>query len=612
MSSAQVDESSGCFLIGGELLEWSDARSADDAGALMPLLDELLAQQDFASVCLVGPTAAALLDRIPRETPVSVLVRGLDDARRIASQAPLRGVLEVTCGDLGRFSPGIAGDLVVALDPSEILLSPDSRGMSNLAVLDKLRGMVEPGGLLVVLQNNQFSATGLVELDLRFRRDSDKAWFRGSQGFDSRNLYLRELQEWMAGQAENSHLFGAWSSGESPRLLVSESLSEHRDMWSLASVLARRQQADHFSRRAALIDPYTFANEVFESGLALELAPSWVAVIETGKTHLRLSPLLAAEAGRSADWRMEMRAAHVDGGLAWTGRAASGRSEVSERRVARDYAASDRSFIEGQLLETALREACVGIVFRPVRDLLQRYAGWLRDPHVWEGSAEASRPFATPDNVVLSADGQLAVFDPTWRWNGQMDVDVALAGSLRRFASRLLRSGAEHQWRVDISPDELAETFGVMVGLPWSYPRVNDIAVFESEVEAVANGWGAVEESALIKRNMQAGSSQFTAVPGPARGYRESFTLSGEMAQALHERTGQVKWLEVTLRSRDVRVGELEHVVDDVRASVSFKVGRALTYPGRATFKMGRRFVESMLPPGFMNKVERMLRRLAR
>lgn len=87
------------------------------------------------------------------------------------------------------------------------------------------------------------------------------------------------------------------------------------------------------------------------------------------------------------------------------------------------------------------------------------------------------------------------------------------------------------------------------------------------------------------------------------------------MAQALHERDGQVQWLEATLRARDARVGDLDRTLDAVRGSVSFRLGRFLTWPVRWPVSMvagaSRRLALSMLPPGAPGKARKLLQRLS-
>jgi hypothetical protein len=193
---------------------------------------------------------------------------------------------------------------------------------------------------------------------------------------------------------------------------------------------------------------------------------------------------------------------------------------------------------------------------------------------------------------------------------------VVLVRGLRDFARRLLCSGAEHPWNPDISPDALAQTLAAMAGTEWDPALVDVVAAVEAELDVVVNGGDATYEGSSYVRNLESGSSQFAHSSGPARGYREALASSGRMAQALHERDGQVVWLEATLRARDARVGDLDRTLESVRGSVSFRLGRFLTWPVRwpvgLVASASRRLALSMLPPGAPSEARKLLQRLTR
>jgi hypothetical protein len=328
-----------------------------------------------------------------------------------------------------------------------------------------------------------------------------------------------------------------------------------------------------------------------------------------------LPALVATEDRGRAAWRAVTRVERD--GDRWVHRVhpVSGSTEMRERRVARDYTAISGGLPEGAPLEATLREACAGGSITRVRGLVQRYADWLRDARSWAGDAAGSRLFAVPSNVVGTADG-LACVDPTWRWTADLDDDVVLVRGLRDFARRLLRSGAEHPWNPDISPDALTQTLAAMAGIEWNPALVDAVAAIEAELDVVVNGGDATYEGLSYARNLESGSSQFAHSSGGARGYREALASSGRMAQALHERDGQVQWLEATLRARDARVGDLDRTLEAVRGSASFRIGRFLTWPVRWPVSLAatasRRLALSMLPPGTPGRFRKLVQRLAR
>ena len=330
---------------------------------------------------------------------------------------------------------------------------------------------------------------------------------------------------------------------------------------------------------------------------------------------LPLPALIATEDTGRAAWRA-VSTIERDGDR-WVHRVrpVGGAMEMRERRVVRDYAEVGGSAPAGTLLEATLREACAGGSITRVRGVVQRYADWVRDARSWPGEAGGGRLFAVPSNVVGTADG-LACVDRTWRWTAELDDEVVLVRGLRDFAGRLLRSGAEHPWNPDISPDALTQTLAAMAGIEWNPALVNAVAAIEAELDVVVNGGDSTYEGPSYARNLESGSSQFAHSSGAARGYREALASSGRMAQALHERDGQVQWLEATLRARDARVGDLDRTLEAVRGSASFRIGRFLTWPVRWPVSLAatasRRLALSMLPPGTPARVRRLLQRVSR
>src|SRR5690349_19762997 len=106
LPSYQVDLASGTRLIGGEMAGWSDLTAQSSAGAVAPLLDPVLrAVPSVQRILLLGPRASRLLEGLPADAEVDVLVRGLGDARHLAALAGLRARGAIHCGGLDRFEP---------------------------------------------------------------------------------------------------------------------------------------------------------------------------------------------------------------------------------------------------------------------------------------------------------------------------------------------------------------------------------------------------------------------------------------------------------------------------------------------------------------------------
>jgi hypothetical protein len=604
------------------MLGWSDLAGGGSAGAASHVLDAVLRQTPSARrVLLLGPHASRLLDGLPADTSVDVLVRGLGDARQLAATSGLRAGVTVHCGSLDRLPDDGRYDVVVALDGPDALLSPDSPGMGHVAVLQRLATWLTPEGTLLAAVANELGFDTQFRLRVRDAHDADDQWHRGAAGFDQRALYHREL-EGALGSAGLSpvSVYAGFPAADALSLLVGREAVDDPAVSSAAASMVARIEQSHFSRRPSLVDPYAMVLRLFDSGLTFDFAPLWLVIARpdgggrAAQAPQPLPALVAAEETGRPVWRavttVERRANR------WTQRVrpVGGVAEMRERRLLRDYAQLDDVAPYGATLEALLRQACASGNISRVRELVQRYAAWVRDARSWPGDAAGSRLFAVPSNVVLTADGPVCV-DRTWRWAADLDDDVVLVRGLRDFARRLLRSGAEHPWNPDISPDALTQTLTTMVGIEWEARLVDVVAEVEAEIDVVVNGGDATYEGLSYARNLEGGSSQFSDSAGPTRGYREALASSGRMAQALHERDGQVQWLEATLRARDARVGDLDRTLDAVRGSVSFRLGRFLTWPVRWPVSVvagaSRRLALSMLPPGAPGKARKLLKRLS-
>lgn len=621
MQPYQVDEASGSRLIGGDMLAWSDLNRLTASSAVGFLVARLARRTGAGRVLLAGPRAAALLDAVPPELDVDLLVRGLPDARTLSSHARERTALHVYCGGLDRFQPGQAYDLVVALDGPEVLLTPDSPGMSHAATARYLTERVAPGGAVILSFANELGLDSVFRLELHSVYDDDSQWFRGAPGFDSRRLFARELNGVLDGAGiEVERRYCVFPSSERLSLLVADEATADPTVSSGIEASIARIEGEHFCTTPSLVDPYALARRVLDAGLSADLAPVWLVVGRVGRAQDAAQPptelpaVLSGEDGDTPGWTAVMTLDHRDGGWERQVRSAGGRSEMSERRVARDLSAIGDQLAVGELLESALRSACAGGNLARIRELVQTYAAWLGSADQWDATTSRRRFFAVPSNVVLSSNGTPSLFDPSWSWLEELSTELLLLRGLRDFARRMLRSGAEHPWQPDISPDQLTQTLSAMADVTWTPQLSAEIAAREAELEVVVHGGDAIRESAVLSTNIDSGASQFTATPGPSRGYRETLAATGRMSQALHERADQVTWLEATLRHRDKRVGSLEHQLAKVQRSAGYRATRRMTLPARKTGKAvvaaGKQTAVDMLPPNFAERAERALRRV--
>ncbi|WP_446665352.1 hypothetical protein [Flexivirga sp. B27] len=617
--ATQIDPPSGALLLGGDMLHWSDLKRRAPSSATEYLLSRLIAAQRPRTVLLLGPRAAGHLDAVP-PPQVGVLVRGLPDARQLSSLARERDELLVFCGGFDRFPSDRRYDLVVCLDDPATLATPDSPGASQRELLALVRQVLAPGGTAVVSVDNTLGLDQALRLEVRTTFDDDAQWFRGAPGFAQRSPYRHEIPGLFADAGLSVHRgYSAYTSSPAPALLVADDVADQSASSTVVgqtlTALLQRLEATHHSRTPALTDPYAAARKVVAAGLLAEVAPGWLLVTghadDAAQTHDELPDVVLGDDTSAPDWAAVLTL--TDTGDGWDRHAtgAHGDRPLAERRLRRDIGRMASAPADGTSLEERLRVSAAGGDMNALHETVQSYANWLSDPAFAD---PAQRFFATPDNVLVDADGTCSLLDPSWSWAESLDPHLTVLRGLRVFARRLLRSGAEHRWRPDISPDDLTRTLAAMADLPVDQATIDGIALREAEVNAVLQQLDPVGESQDYAANLASGASQFTATPGPSRGYRESIAATGRMSQELHERGEQVQWLETSLRDRDRRVAALERELTSVRHSVSYRAGRKLTAPGRkagrTAMQAGRRGVLSMLPPNAVPRAERALRKL--
>ena len=613
---SSVDPVSGARLVGGEMLQWADLERTALGGAPSVLVRDVLggAAATGRRVLLLGPRASRLVQELPGGVDVDVLVRGLPDARAISSLAQLRSGVTVLCGSLDRFEPTASYDVVVVLDAPALLLSPDSDGLTGGEVLRRAAGWLTPDGSLVAVVENDLGLDRLLRLEVRDLYDDDDAWWRGSPGFDDRPAYHRELAALLdsAGLVADA-TYGAFPSSTLLSLLVSTEATSSPELATMAAAMVSRAEGAHFADHPALADPYALTLRVFDSGLALQLASAWVVVARrTGSAAAApsLPAVISSEESGRRDWRAVTTVHRGPDGWLTGLRPLQAGSERRERRVARDWSALDTQVAAGPTLEAELRRASVSGDVSAVRQLVKVLWAWLQDGWRLTGTEAEGRFFCTPANLVLSG-GDLRPLDASWRLSQPLEDDVLLVRSLRAFAGRLLASGAEHPWAPDISPDSLTQTLCSMVGVPVTSGVTDIVARLESELQVVVQGGDASAEALAYARNLERGRSQFVSLGGPSRGYREALSASTRLAQSLHEREGQVEWLEASLRSRDVQVAELTRTVGSLRSSASFTIGRFFTWPLRSMVGGVRRLALSAIPHGYLAKAQRLLAKVA-
>lgn len=628
MQNYQLDPSSGTRLIGGDMLMWSDvhpegANGIGNLGVITGLIGRFAVGR-HTRVLLLGPRAGRLVAALDPDLDVEVVVRSLPDARELASEAQLRRSMILWCGGVERFEPTGPFDLVVVLDGPDRLLTPDSPGSSDLDLLRFVSGWVADSGTLIAQVGNGLGLASVLDLplhDLRPEDDdreqdadhtahevrdrlraeravgdnSNDRWWHGADGFADRRPYRAELEAAIAGSSlALGGLYGVYPEPDHPALLVRSDNPHH----GLARTQATRLQADLSSTRAALMDPQALVPEIFDAGLQLDLAPGWLLVAgREAAPSVPMPTLVWGDLLMDPQWRS---AVEVDG----AGAVAARRGEMLDGRLRRDFERFQVPPVTGVSLEAQLRNALASADLTRIRRDVRRYVEWLLGAEISDGQ----RVFATPENVVAGADGCLRLLDDSWEWLGALAPRTVATRNLRHFARRVLRARVRHPWRAEIAPDELTETLVVMGGLEPDPRDLRRAAEWEVELRRLL-GTAGPDRDAELTDEISSGASQFTATGGPARGYRETVQQLTRMSNSLEVRQGQIDWLEAALRMRERRLEEAERTLGRVRESVSFRIGRSLTAPGRRVLRSSQRASLRLVPPEMLGKLENFVRR---
>jgi hypothetical protein len=602
LSGYQLDPVSGARLVGGEMLQWSDGGTSDP-GVPAVLLRSLTAGGSRpARVLALGPKAARAAQFLAAgpATKLDVLVRSLPDARRLAS-TELGSRSTVHCGGFDRLEPDEPYDLVVALDGPTRLLTPDSTGMSQREILQRMAKWVAPTGTAVALLENDLGFERLFRLEVRHVYDADSAWHRGMPGMDSRPLFHRELADTLASADLTPRTtYAAFPSADDAAVLVSEECRE-APLTEIAASLVASAASRAFSQRPALVDVHDLARRLCESGEIMPFAGAWLVVAQPSSAILggsaappQLPVLLADEAPVRPEWRAVRRVERSADGWQQRFTPTIRAEETRERRVVRNFVDLAHTITPGPTLEAVLRDACAAHDTRRVRALVNRYADWLSSPLKVAGEGDP-RLFGTPSNVVVGEQG-LQLLDSSLRFTEVLSVQLLVVRGLRDFARRLLRSGGEHPWSADASPDSITQTLVAMTGAEFSFGVIEAVARVEAELEVVLRGGGVSAEATAFAENLGAGRSQYVGQGGPDRGYREALAANGRLAVALEERSSQVTWLTSTVRARDRRVAELERELRTTHASFSYRIGAFLTWPGRWFARQSYQLGKAMVP----------------
>jgi hypothetical protein len=622
-SETQETLSSRITLLGGEMLNWSDLDRGPGQGKgpfasplVVPVLSQLLNKQTTALI--VGPTAPWLLERFSDLVgSLDIVVRSWPDAHALNLRLNGKPV-RIFCGGFEKFAePAGHYDVVLALDGIPRVFSADSADQPWLDTLHRLRDLVKPGGRLVLGVANGLGLDALLDADASVKPPTDDIWPTSSEveleappGLDAVRAALTS-----AGLTTEQH-YAVYPQATTTSLMVHERVLSGHTGDEVLAVLASSAFAQGFGTHPVLTDPRRMAREMMRHGTGLNLAPGWLFVTNTGTDPAPESfsypdalitdnldhPYWAVVASLSRDEDGQWQRSLVDVGRSTSNRA-SGHLQREPARLA-------GTVPTGVLLEEQFLTACRHDDLNALRRLVRDYAQWLHDQaelkpwtDPWSSNTGGGERLVLPGEAVFATfenvmyDGKnLALLDSTWNTTLRVPYEIALTRALRRFGYRVLAGGLRHPWPSGMSPNRLTVTMASMVGVTVTPQLLERSARLEVELDGQQRNNTEAGDQQLYFELQTMGEQPMGAEPGQPRGYREALATVGRLSTELAEAQSQIVWLDQTVQLRETQLRKEHRLSDDIKNSMSFAIGRAVTAPFRFVFRGLRPIFRAMTP----------------
>ncbi|MEU4622553.1 hypothetical protein AB0G04_21625 [Actinoplanes sp. NPDC023801] len=396
-------------LIGGEMPEY--AEEYPPAGG--PLHRHLLERLPTGiRVLVAGPHDPGLISALADRRDVTCLVRSQPDAGSLPGN--------VLCGTLAKLTDADRYDVVVALDGTGRLCSPEGPQLDWAASVRVLKRALRPGGTLLLTVENELGVHRLVDPRAPTASPAGDAW-RPLGEFGSAPGRPDRLAAALAAEGlPVAGMAAAWPLPARPTLLVTPETLRYGPLDALAA-FASASVAPAYDR--VLSDPRRLAAAAVRRGLGAETAPAWLAVAQRahrpGQTVALPPALFAGPSGAVTEI-----VGAPDG--SWLRRVVPGWLAPLSPGTG-DSGASQPGFPHGplpagRLLEERLLTAALA---HDLPDLRRLLTGWM-----------TALPMAAADNVLVDGE-QFVVLDPT-----VPDQPDALA----RLANTLITGGYHHPW----------------------------------------------------------------------------------------------------------------------------------------------------------------------
>jgi hypothetical protein len=577
-------------LIGGEMLLWSDlepgAGIAATSPLLLPAVDRLT--HGRGRVLVLGVHQLDLVERLAADhSDVDVVVRGWKDADALAHDTGHLPNVRIHCGDASRLPHDSRYDLVVALAGVEAIMTPDGLALEAQALLDRLVEFVAAQGRLLVALENPFGLDRIISAQTRLDRDASSDWPRPGRGFGGPSLRDVESRFADAGLRVTERLCLFPGTDDPAIAVIPSALEDPASSVELADLLGFVVEQS-MSARPTVMDPFATVEAAVLSGFGDRLSPGWLLVVDRGEAAgptLEDSIGLMVDTGVDPSWAVVTR---IVTGAEHISRVTHENGLLAQRRVQRDLGLLNRGVIPGESLQRRWLRIIGAGGLHDLRSSVRTYWEWLQAQAEAGGDDYERAVFAFPSNLVVLDGLQLA--DSSWRMSTRAAPEVLFAMHVRRFAATLLRGGYPHPWPASSTVDHLAITFGAFVGVDLA-GRLLEATHLEAELLATLSNLTPEEEMHLAT-SLLAEYAEPGSLSGPySLGHRESMIAVSRLGRETEELHARVDWLEGRVAARELQLRREERRLARMRRSVSFRIGRVITWPGRALSGLVSRLV---------------------
>ncbi|WP_091299633.1 hypothetical protein [Micromonospora halophytica] len=573
------------------MLAWSDLpeQRLVEGGPLGALLARVVPAG--ARVLLAGPHDPALLDRLAH-AEVTCLLRSHPDGVALAD----RGARVVVGGPTG-LPVGGRWDVVVAAAGPDAVESVEGPRLGWDGVLARLADAVAPGGTLLLQVGNPLGVHRLVATTPWYADRADSAWSVGGVLDTGRPANPEQARARLtAAGLRAGACFAAYPDPSAPSVLVAADELDRRPTSGLFDAVLHGACAGGFTGTTVLQDPARLAVDALYAGLGSALAPGWLLLAHrpdpqrSTLADADALPVVLVQSGSAGVGVVEV----VDGPDGWRWQATGGSARpapapfATREAARRDADALDGPVPEGRLLRTLLLDACLRRDLDTLRHLLRGYADWLADRADADGRLAGSAALAGTDNVVVADGGArpatadaapaFAVLDPSWRASTPLDLDVALARSLWRFAAALLTGGYAHPWTSTLDVAGLTVVLGGLAGRDLSRATVAEAVEAEAAITAALRGLDADGRVRLADELRGVTPTDPPAGPRSYQQLREAWVRQREEMTRL---AALLKWTEDLLTSRERALRRADATINLLSGSLSYRVGRLAITPAR-------------------------------